>query len=100
MPKMNFDVPHSLTKEEAKDRLQRFAESLQEKFKDQVKNLEQSWKGDALTFSFRTFGINVAGSITVHDDRLAVDGDLPFSAMMFKGKIETEIRQQLERLVR
>ena len=37
--------------------------------------------------------------IEVQGDRLSVDGELPFSAMMFKGKIESEVREQLTRLV-
>ena len=30
---------------------------------------------------------------------LSCAGELPFSAMMFRGKIESAIREQLERLV-
>jgi len=100
VPKINFEIPHTLSAEEAKQRLQRFAESLQAKFQDQVSELDQSWEGDALAFGFKTYGIKIQGKIEVLDDRLAVDVDLPFSAMMFKGKIESEIRQQLERLLR
>jgi len=100
VPKFNLDVPHTLSAEEAKSRLQRFSDSLQSKMQDQVKEMEQSWEGDALSFGFKTFGIKIQGRITVHDDRLAVEGDLPFSAMMFKGKIEGEINKELSRLVK
>ena len=100
MPKFNFQIPHTLSTEEAKGRLERFIESLQSKFKDQVGDLEQSWTDDTLQFGFKTFGIKVAGNIAVQDDALAIEGDLPISAMMFKGKIESEMREQLERLLR
>jgi putative polyhydroxyalkanoate system protein len=99
MPKFNVDVPHSLTQEEARSRLERFAESLQHKFQNQVSDLVQSWEGDTLRFSFKTFGIQLAGGIAVSDHDLKVTGDLPFSAMMFRGKIESSIREELERLV-
>lgn len=100
MPKINFEIPHPLSNEDAKDRLQRFVESLESKFQDNVSDLQQSWEGDRLDFGFKTYGIKIAGNINVEDSRIAVDIDLPISAMMFKGKIESEIRKQLERLLK
>jgi len=99
MPKFNVQVPHSLTQQEARSRLERFADMLQQKFQNQVSDLQQSWDGDTLRFHFKTYGIPLAGGITVSDQDLKVDGDLPFSAMMFRGKIESSIREELERLV-
>ena len=99
MPKFNVQVPHSLSQQEARARLERFAEMLQQKFQGQVSDLHQSWENDTLRFRFKTYGIPLEGGITVGDQALDVDGELPFSAMMFRGKIESSIRQELERLV-
>ncbi len=100
MPKLSMEIPHSHSAEEAKERLVRFNDALKERFKDQVADLTQTWEGDTLSFGFKTFGIKIAGKIAIEEGKLVVDGDLPFSAMMFKGKIESEMRQQLERLMR
>ena len=97
MPKINLEIPHQLSAEESRNRLERFTESLP---KDQVSDLEQSWSGDTLNFSFKTFGIKIAGDLTAADEKLLVDIDLPFSAMMFKGKIESEVKKQLQRLTK
>jgi putative polyhydroxyalkanoate system protein len=99
MPKFGVTVPHQLTKDEARSRLERFAEMLQSKFEGKVSDLNQSWDGDTLKFSFKSFGIQLSGGIAVNDDNLKLDGDLPFAAMMFKGKIESDIKEQLERIV-
>jgi len=99
MPKFNVTVPHALSQAEAADRLNQFADILREKFKDSVSDLDQSWEGNVLAFHFKTFGFPISGRITVGEKSLVVDGDLPFTAMMFKGKIESSIRQQLERLM-
>jgi hypothetical protein len=99
MPKFGFQVPHELTQQEARSRLERFAEMLEEKFKGQVSDLEQSWEDDTLRFRFKTYGIQINGGIAVTDKALDFAGELPFAAMMFKGKIESEFREQLERLV-
>lgn len=99
MPKFNVTVPHTLTKQEATERLNQFVDILRNKFQDSVSDLEQTWDGDVLGFRFKTFGVPLSGRITIGDDNLVVDGDLPFTAMMFKGKIESAIREQLERLM-
>lgn len=100
MPQFYVQVPHTLTQPEARERLNRFVDILRTKFQDSVSNMEQNWEGDTLRFSFKTFGILLKGGITVDEKQLDVTGELPFTAMMFRGKIESSIREQLERLVR
>ena len=46
-----------------------------------------------------TFGMKFKGLLTVEDDAVQIDGDLPFAAMMFKGRIESEVRDSLEKLL-
>jgi putative polyhydroxyalkanoate system protein len=100
MPQFSVQVPHTLPQAEARERLNRFVDVLRAKFQDSVNDLQQNWDGDTLRFSFKTFGIVLKGGITVDEKKLDVTGDLPFTAMMFRGKIESSIREQLERLVR
>lgn len=100
VPKFHFEIPHSLTAADAKSRLERFVESLSAKFQDKVSDLNQSWNGNTLAFGFKTFGIKINGDITAKDNQLDVTGEIPFTAMMFKGKIESEVREQLGRLMK
>ena len=93
-------VPHTLSQQDARKLLDRFIEEvIVKKFQDSVGDLEQHWEGDALAFRFKTFGIRLPESVPSPTTKSSVDGDLPFTAMMFKGKIESEIREQLERLM-
>ena len=100
MPKFNVEVSHGLGQQQARDRLSKFLEVLRSKFEDQVSNFEGAWDGDILNFGFSTFGIKVSGGLTVMEDTVAIEGDLPFSAMMFKGKIESSIEAELEKLLK
>jgi hypothetical protein len=100
VPKFHFEIPHTLSAGECKSRMERFIEALETKFQDKVHDLSQAWNGNTLNFGFKTFGIRVVGDMTAHDQRLEVNGDLPFAAMMFKGKIETEMRDQLGRFLK
>jgi len=99
VPKLNFEIPHTLSAEDAKSRLERFADSIKSKFQDQAKDVEQSWNGNALSFGFKTMGMKIEGNIEVDDQRLVVDSTVPFAAMMFKGKIESAMKEQLTRLL-
>jgi len=96
VPKINLEIPHPLSAEDARAKLEKFTESLPQ---DQVSDLQQSWEGNTLTFSFKTMGIQLGGDLTAADKKLIVALDLPFAAMMFKGKIESEMKKQLERLL-
>ncbi len=101
MPKFSVTVPHQLSREDASRLLDRFVEEvLLTKFKDSIGELEQQRDGDALTFKLKTFGIQLSGKAVATDSDFVVDGDLPFAAVMFKGKIESSIREQLERLAK
>lgn len=98
MPKFNISVPHTLGKEEAAVRMKNLIDKVEEKYGDQVSNLEQSWEGDSvLNFSFSTFGIKVAGTGEVDESQVKITGNLPIAAMMFKGKIESDLKAIIER---
>jgi putative polyhydroxyalkanoate system protein len=97
MPAMNVEVPHSLGKDAAIAHLQSLMEKIQEHYKDQVKDIQQSWEGDTLNFSFKTFGMTISGTLVVGDDKVTMNGKLPIAAMAFRGQIEGGIRQELEK---
>jgi len=99
MPKFSVSVPHTLPRDEVVSRLEQFETILRQKFKDSVSELEQKWEGEDVAFRFKSFGMTIAGKTKILENQLAVEGDLPFSAMMFKGKIESAIREQLDRLM-
>ena len=100
MPKFDLSIPHPLGKQAALERLHGFSDRLREKYADQLSNLQQEWDGDRLNFSFSTFGIGVSGALTVEESVVRVEGDLPLTAAMFKGRITGAIEEQLQRLLK
>ena len=100
MPKISINVPHELGQDEAARRLSGLMDAIRNKYKDQIKDLEETMDGHSGTFSFKTMGLKVTGAVEVGETEAAIDCDLPFAAMMFKGKIEGEIRKQVERLLK
>lgn len=99
MPKLTVAVPHALDPQEATKRLQGFLERVRSRYEDQVSDLQESWDEHTGSFSFKSYGFTVKGSVAVQPAEVRVEGDLPFAAMMFKGRVEQTLRENLERLM-
>ncbi|MBI1903819.1 MAG: polyhydroxyalkanoic acid system family protein [Planctomycetia bacterium] len=97
MPSLNVTVAHEIGQQEATTRLNGFAASLRERYKDSIKDLEETVEGNRGKFSFKTMGLKVAGTILIEEALVTVAMELPIAAMLFKGRIEKEVREQLER---
>ncbi|MDA7977202.1 MAG: polyhydroxyalkanoic acid system family protein [Pirellulales bacterium] len=96
MPKLSFAVPHSLTREEASARLKSLLERAKAKNPD-TEILEENLGETSGTFAVKAKGFKVSGGVEIEDDKVQVNLDLPFTLMMFKGRIESEIRGAAER---
>lgn len=99
MPVFNAEVSHELSREDALDRLTRFVARVAEKYRDQVSRMEGNWQDNVLNFSLTTYGFTITGVLTVEDRRALLDGQLPFAAIAFRGKIEKAISHELERVL-
>src|SRR5262245_19021901 len=92
MPKFNASVPHTLGRDKAKANIQTNLQRAKEMGLEQLKNMTEDWsKWDTdsqFLFTLATSGIKITGVMTVTDDQVTVNGEIPFAAMMFKGKIE------------
>ncbi|MEO8497693.1 MAG: polyhydroxyalkanoic acid system family protein [Planctomycetota bacterium] len=97
MPAFGTEVPHSYSKDEATEKLKSFIDQVRERYQDKVSAIEGSWQESKLNFSLTTFGFTVTGALTVEDKRAVLQGQLPFAAFAFKGKIEQDIKSALEK---
>lgn len=95
MPSLKLDFPHNLGQQEAVDRLKNLLTKVKNKYQDQVSDLSESWTDNKLDFGFSTYGFKIAGNVLVEPNQVKLDGQIPFAAMMFKGKIESALRDQL-----
>lgn len=97
MPSFSTEVPHSLGQEAALERLKGLIETMRSQFEEQVNNLEGTWNGNQLSYSFETFGFSIAGVVTILEQVARVEGQIPFAVMPFRGAIEEQIRSELEK---
>lgn len=99
MSSINVQVPHQLSKEEAKQRIQKLLSNLKEEQKDMISHINEEWTGDDCTFNFTAKGFDVSGTLQVNPDHVAITGELPFALSFFKGMISDVIEQKAKTLL-
>ena len=99
MPSLKMSVPHKLERQDAEERLKGLLEKIKERYQDSISNLHEEWGEHSGKFSFTAYGFNVKCAAEVEPEEVKINGELPFAAMMFKGKIEKEIRDTLTRIL-
>jgi len=99
MPGFNIQVSHQLSQENATERLKGFLDKIRERYQSQVKDLEELWDGNTLNYSFKTYGFKIQGDVNVESETVTMQGDIPFAAVAFKGKIVQSIQDELEKIL-
>ena len=66
---------------------------------EQIRDLKEEWEGDTGKFSFTVMGFAVSGTLTVNDNSVDLDGNLPFAAAFFKGKIKSVIENKAQEIL-
>jgi putative polyhydroxyalkanoate system protein len=88
MAKIDIERPHQMGTPAARRVVEQVAADLQQKF-----GLVNQWRDDVLQFS----GAGVNGSIAVSDQAVHVTAQLGLLLSPCRGKIEQDIRTQLDR---
>lgn len=97
MPSFSTEVTHQLGQDHATERLKSFLEQVRIKYQDFVSDLQGNWADNVLTFSLKTYGFVIDGTLTVSDTNARLAGTIPFAAIAFRGKIEQSIASELRR---
>ena len=99
MANFKMSVKHALTQEEAINRIKTLLVDVKKQYAGGIDKLEEKWNGNSNSFSFAAMGFSVSGVLTVLPGEITLIGDLPFAASLFKGKIESLIREKAESLL-
>lgn len=94
---MQVTVPHALPPDEAKRRLDKFAENLKQQFPNDAGHITQTWNGATCTVSGKIKGFSIGCALHVNEKDVTAKGDIPFLARPFQGIIENAIRDGLEK---
>lgn len=94
---MKIEIPHQLSKEEAREKIKSLLSNLKEKYAGQVKDVEESWTDYRNDFKLGIGPLSTDGNITVNDANIEIDLAIPFFASMYKNQIKSLIEEQAKK---
>ena len=94
-----MSVPHQLGQQETTRRIQDLLPKMKADYGDQIRDLQEEWHGNTGHFSFSVMGFSVSGTLTVNENSVDLDGNLPFAATFFKGKIKSVIEEKAQEIL-
>jgi hypothetical protein len=99
MVPLNVSVTHCLGQPAAIDRVQQLLDRLQREYAGQISDVRGQWDDNQLKFGFSVSGLPIDCKLTVQESDVSVSSDLPLAAALFRGKIESWIRDELRGLL-
>jgi hypothetical protein len=100
MAKFNVTVDHEVQRDEAVTRLRGFSDRMREEVPVEVTDVEEKWDDAGnLSFSFKALGFTISGSMVTTENKITVDGKLPFAALPFRGAIESQIADKVREAI-
>lgn len=93
---MEVTKKHNLTRDEAKEKVEKFLPFLKRRYGQFVCNVSSSWKEDIMEFSFTAQGFNITGNVQVTEVDTTVFLDIPFLLKLLEGKILSTIEGTLD----
>lgn len=99
MPKIEMSIRHNLPQDEALRRIRGLLADIKRERGEQISDLQERWSGNKANFSFNVVGFDVSGTLEVGSSEVKLDGNLPFLAGIFKGQIESTIRDRAQSLL-
>lgn len=98
---VNVEIPHRLTRAEARQRLEGGLEKMHEQIAGRAVTVEQTWSGDHLDFTAAMMGQKITGRLDVADEFVRLEVDLPWIlasiANTLKGRLKKEGTLLLEK---
>jgi len=93
---MHFNFPHKTTKTAAKDKIEATLRDHRAEIAQHAKITREEWEGNTLNFAVDLQGKTITGTLEITETDYILDATLPLLWRMFEGKIEKEVRKQVE----
>lgn len=94
---MTIEIQHNLEQYESKVRIKSLISDLSKKYPDLVKKPKEKWNNYHADLAATIKGVSVNGTIEIKEGVVVLDFGIPLVALMFKRKIETEVRVYLQK---
>ena len=96
---ITITIPHKLTQDQARTRLQSGIIDLKGKYGDKVANMQEDWNGNNMAFRLSAMGQAITGRVDVQPDAVKLDVDLPWMLAMLAGKFKPQVEQEARKML-
>ncbi len=97
---MKIAVPHHMTAEQARIRVEQKLAQLLTQFGARAEDLSQEWAGNTLQFKGKARGFSLEGTVEVTDAEVVIDANLPLMAKPFEGRIRQAVEREADAMFR
>lgn len=97
--KITVNVPHKLTKQTARERIDGGFAKVQEQIAGKSVEVTQSWAGDVMNFSAGMMGQSISGNLTVMDDKVMIEVNLPWLMAKLAGTVKEKLAKGTQLLL-
>jgi putative polyhydroxyalkanoate system protein len=94
MQTLTASIPHRLTREEARRRIESEIATLRQQHGHLLHSLHESWTGDRLDFSMSALGQSIRGNLVVSDHAVNIEVELPWLLAMLAGPVKKRVEQE------
>jgi hypothetical protein len=97
---MKVIFPHGMSKARALEELKAGSPKLMARFGSEISELQQEWKENGLTFSFRARGFTVSGGLVVGEEQVELEAKLPLLATLLvsEGEVREGVLQVMQEI--
>jgi len=88
MPNMTLNIPHQLSRAEARQRVQELVTRVQQDLGGALGSVEERWNGDTLSFTLAVANHRCSGQVQVEDQWVRMEVVLPWFLGMLSGRIQ------------
>jgi putative polyhydroxyalkanoate system protein len=99
MPNLTLAIPHQLTRDEAKRRIQDHVGEVQRQFGHILGPIRQQWNGDTMDFLVGPAGQSVSGKVFAEDHAVRVEIALPWMFALLTAAVKSTVEREGQRLL-
>ncbi len=96
---VNLSIPHRLSPEEARTRIQNTLAGLKTQHAAKLAQVDDRWTGNHMDFRLAVMGQSVTGRVDVRANAVDLAIDLPWILAMFADKLRGEVQREGAKLL-
>ncbi|MEO6536226.1 MAG: polyhydroxyalkanoic acid system family protein [Candidatus Paceibacterota bacterium] len=97
---MKMSIDHELSEAEALKRIKKLLGETKKQYGDMVTDLKEKWQGNKGNFSFAARGYTISGTMVVSAGKVLLEGELPWTLNLMRGRIEKIIKERAKVLLK